>query len=238
MVGAKLLTEWEEIGDYESRPTVESYGTEAMMEASMRFDIQADGDGQVRVRYTDRIEEADGTLVAESKSSGTYEEGIEPNEVTTIEDRYRFLLDPDPTVAETGQSFTAPRNYVYKVSVEDLANGGKTEFVSVPFTLIEKLGPEQVEFETDIPDEIQAGEQYRFSLTFTNLTDQDNSVTSPYEVKIGEDGTFEEIPDRFLRMNVPAGESVTETWTNTIDDPGKYIVRLPDIDRTYTFNVV
>lgn len=126
--------------------------------------------------------------------------------------------------------------YEAHLQVDDRVVGNSTSATET-FDIVEPFAADEVElFSKNVPDTVQAGYEFDYSLTFRNLTDRASSVVSPASRSVNG-SEWQELQQRFL-VNLAAGGTTTYKVTDlSYDEPGEYRIRVDAVDITFGFTV-
>jgi len=129
--------------------------------------------------------------------------------------------------------------YSYEVLIRDNVLEKVSGTAEGEFEVNEPLGPQEATISNiEGPDAIATGEDYTFTLEFSNVSDRDSSVVSPISVKYERANEWQTSDGNSLFCNVSAGESNTwESDETSFDTTGTVQFRIDAIDETWSIDV-
>ena len=130
-------------------------------------------------------------------------------------------------------------DYEFGVLIRDNVTNTVSETARGTFTLNSPLGPQDASLQSVFgPDAVGVGEDYAFTLNFSNTSERDGSVVSTISGKWKSESSWYTYPDSSITATMAAGG--TGTWESspiTFENTGTFQYRLDALDEIWEVEV-
>jgi len=225
---------WAQAGDVEKR-TIRKYGLGGTIQFGFTIKVaEVDGRMDTYLELTiydkegEKFHSAASTLKGKSKYSTGEASGEE--DIIAPEGFHNFYMGPGSDVEWTKGTYTA--QLAARDNHTDEIDGAITEF-----QIVDPLRPGEVDIDSEIPNPVEKGEKFKYTLKFSNISGRDSSVVTPTRIKYQDEDKWSD-SDLRITPPVPAGETEKVVLSQpAITHPGTMIVDLEKYGYRYQFNI-
>lgn len=220
---ANPVTTWIEPGDTESR-AVDAFGSGGPIVIAFRFDLPVI-DNNIEYSFRGTVYD-DGSIIDEY-TSDPIQDRVTGEDTDTREAWVSFGREPEWDLKE----------YTVDILLQDEQTGKSTIREGVSFALNERLTDNEARLiNTNIPDEIQVGESFDYSLEFENQTNRDSSIVTTSRWRWESDDSWTPY-DGLFYTNVAKDRPIMWANSTSFSRSGTFLWRFDDINETVEFTI-